>query len=158
METFREFVHRQRKFVTQIKWPPGTRFECRRCGDCCTWNFWNFRVPLETLELIKRESKSSTHGNWILLKNRLRCALPIRVDENEYKEFIFSGLLPPDHLEFLEVTGRFHGYWVLNENDRIVVYSPVKCIHLTDEGLCGIYMDRPRVCQVYICRRYPVIS
>jgi len=68
----------------------------------------------------------------------------------------FSADLPEDHLEYLRVTGRMHGYWVLDD-DMLVIYSPTVCRHLVDGVVCAIYERRPKVCQDYCCWRYPVI-
>ena len=34
-ETISQFLRRQRKFISKLNFPPGTKFECIGCGDCC---------------------------------------------------------------------------------------------------------------------------
>lgn len=147
-ETIQQFLSRQRKFVGQTKWPPGTEFECRRCGDCCNWYF----IILVTDEELVKELLTRVkypHGSWNLNeKDNLRVAMP---------GFSFIGICPPKQVEFMKGTGRTWGYWRLNVNGKIVLYNPTPCIHFGDDGLCEIYENRPEVCEPYFCRRYPVI-
>lgn len=160
MELFRTFCIRQKAFIQATKWPPGTKFECIKCGDCCTWNFCNF-VPSEAMvERLHFYGGKYPHGVWLLLGDRLKIIMPYQrkpEDLDELGEFSFSGLMPPNHIIFLRETGRRHGYWVLNQNNRIIIYSPMPCIHLTN-NLCGIYEKRPHICTMYLCNRYPIIG
>jgi Fe-S-cluster containining protein len=67
-----------------------------------------------------------------------------------------SGVCPPKQVDFLRKTGRTWGYWVMNDREQIIIYSPTPCIHL-EKGLCGIYDNRPEVCEPYFCKRYPIL-
>ena len=146
-DTIQQFLSRQRRLIGQTKWPPGTTFGCRQCGDCCKWNF----IVLNTDEKLVEELRSRAkypHGSWNLsVKDKLRITMP---------GFLFIGICPPKQNEFLRGTGRTWGYWVLNERGKVVLYNPTPCIHLQDDGLCGTYDDRPRACGTYFCRRYPL--
>lgn len=147
-ETVTDFLRRQRKFIGKTKWPPGTKFECRGCGDCCKWYF----IILETDEKLinaLRERVTYPHGSWNLTeKDKLFIGMP---------GFNFIGICPPKQIDFLRRTDRTWGYWVLNPRGKVVLYNPTPCTHLQEDGLCDTYDDRPRVCSVYFCRRYPII-
>ena len=75
-ETIQQFFSRQRKLIGQTKWPPGTTFGCRQCGDCCKWNF----LVLNTDEKLTKELHSRAkypHGSWNLNEqDKLRISLP----------------------------------------------------------------------------------
>lgn len=149
-ETVRDFLTRQRKFMGRTKWPPGTKFECHGCADCCRWYF----IILNTDDKLAEELITRVkypHGFWVLMpENRLKVQMP---------GFFFFGNIPSDQREFITVTGRTWGYWVLNKKrGKPVIYTPTPCIHLTDENKCEIYEERPRVCKVYFCGRYPIIA
>ena len=146
-ETVEQFLGRQRKFTSSLKYHPGTKFEFIGCGDCCKWNY----IMLETDEdLINKleEMAKYPHGGWAMIKeNRIRVEMP---------GFSFIGNIPPDQSEFIMRTGRRWGYWTVNARGKVVLYNPTPCIHLEDNK-CGIYEDRPRVCRVYFCGRHPII-
>ena len=147
-ETVRQFLSKQRELVGKTEWPPGTKFECRQCGECCKWNFTMLKIDEELNEKLRSLVKYP-HGSWDLMdENKLRLAMP---------GISFIGLIPPNHTEFLKITGRTWGYWVLNEKGKIILYCPTTCIHLKDDGLCAIYeKGRPQVCNPYFCKRYPI--
>ena len=89
------------------------------------------------------------HGSWTLIEpKRIRVEMP---------GVSFMGNIPPNQSDFIMRTGRRWGYWTLNARDKVVLYNPTPCIHHTEEGRCGIYDERPRVCKVYFCRRHPII-
>lgn len=157
MDTFRDYTERLKKFVTGTIWPPGTKFECRGCGDCCTWHYYKFPID-KALKDHLLSMMPEPHGFWLLLDDHLRIELPVwnQAKNGEIPKFFVKGTIPENHLTFHKVTGRRHGYWVLYES-TIIVYSPVSCIHLNEEGLCDIYEERPRVCRQYLCGKYPVI-
>jgi len=165
-ETFREFLKRQK--VKIPNYPRGTEFKCIECGECCTWHYFEANIDPNIREKLL-EYSVHPHGLWMLrpygssidiyqldpgsMKNENRpwfgdliSAIPIH----------FSAELPEDHLEYLRVTGRMHGYWVL-EGNVLVIYSPTVCRHLVDGVVCAIYEKRPKVCQDYCCWRYPVV-
>jgi Fe-S-cluster containining protein len=153
MDTFEEYIARLKKFVTTTQWPPGTKFDCVGCGDCCTWHFYKFKAPADLQDELKSHMPEP-HGYWAVQEEGLRLTMPLK---EEGKAFWFKGKLPPSHLELHKVTGRLHGYWVLNKKGMIVNYSPVSCIHLNEKNRCDIYDDRPRVCQQYYCGKYPIL-
>jgi len=145
-ESVQQHLSRQRKQIGRTKFPPGTEFECKGCGDCCTWNFIILRSD-EGLVKELRARRKYPHGSWNLEKEKFRVSMP---------GFYFFGNCPPPQTEFLRVTGRTWGYWVLNEKDQIIIYNPTPCIHLKTDGLCAIYHSgRPVVCGSYFCKRYP---
>lgn len=149
-----EFLRRQRKFVSKIQWPPGIEYECKRCGDCCTWFFIMMDIDEKLVSALRRQTKYP-HGSWEMKEDgqitvqmpgyRFRGSIPA----NQNQEFRTS--------EFIMKTGRSWGYWVLNVHGTVVLYNPTPCIHFTEENLCGIHDDRPSVCKSYYCRRYPIL-
>lgn len=152
-ETVAEFLNEKRKRITQIQWPPGTTFECKQCGDCCTWNFI-LMVTDEELNNSLRERAKYPHGSWVMKEER--------VISLQMPGYSFTGNIPHDQNEYIMKTGRHWGYWVLNARGRIALYNPTPCIHLGEDNLCAIYdeaeMTRPRACKVYFCRRHPVFG
>lgn len=156
--TFRQFIQWQKEKLEK-HWPEGIEFECRKCADCCTWNYFFFQSDSEDLIRMTHDvGGSNPHGWWVLTGDNLRLWLPRRAVETETKEvpvLSFDGRLPDKHLDFLRTTGRRHGYWVMNKADDYVIYSPTPCQHLQENGLCAIYEDRPQVCRDYSCKRFP---
>jgi len=147
-ETVEEFLARKREFVSQIVWPPGIEFECKKCGDCCTWNFIVMHMDGEVICALRERAKYP-HGSWILNEDRkLTVQMP---------GYMFMGSIPPVQTEYINRTGRHWGYWILNARGEVVLYNPTPCIHLTEDKLCGIYEDRPRFCREYFCRRHPIL-
>ncbi|MCK4266699.1 MAG: YkgJ family cysteine cluster protein [Thermoplasmata archaeon] len=146
-DTVEQFLTAQRKLRGQTEWPPGTKFECRGCGDCCKWNFI-ILSPGEELAAMLRERAKYPHGSWIVEEERIRLQMP---------GFFFKGTVPKNQLEFITRTGRSWGYWVLNARDKVALYNPTACIHLMEEDRCAIYEERPRACVAYFCGRHPVI-
>jgi len=149
-ETVEHFLMEKRKRIAQTQWPPGTTFECKQCGDCCTWNFILLITDEELNTSLRRHAKYP-HGAWALKEERqILLQMP---------DYSFTGNIPSDQSEYILKTGRHWGYWVLNARGRVVLYNPTPCIHLGEDNLCGIYddveMTRPRVCKVYFCRRHP---
>lgn len=165
-ETFEEFVLRQREILKEV-YPEGTKFRCIQCGECCTWNFFHVNIRPEVLGGILKFGGRQAYGFWILdptlkkvhfyLPNPKQLATdPTRPWFGTMINAIamhFEGPLPAEHIEFLTVTGRLHGYWVLNLESKVVVYCIGKCRHLKD-SLCEIYDSRPKICREYWCRRY----
>jgi len=134
----------------------GVEYECRGCGDCCTWYFYKFDIPLELVAEL-RSHMVNPHGYWMFVDNAFEVTMPLWKKYKEGKPipaFRFRGQLPPKHIDFHKVTGRLHGYWVLNDEDLIVNYSPVACIHLNKSMKCGIYAKRPKICREYYCGKY----
>ncbi len=147
-ETVAEFLERKRQFVSQIVWPPGIEFECKKCGDCCTWYSFVTQMDEEMIHTLRERAKYP-HGSWILNENRqIMMQMP---------DYMFGGNIPPDQAEYIMKTGRHWGYWVLNAHGNVVLYNPTSCIHLTEDKLCGIYEDRPHVCKNTFCRRHPIL-
>ncbi len=147
-ETVERFLTRQRKFIPNLNFPPGTKFECIGCGDCCKWNFQVMNTDLDLIEKL-RERDKYPHGPWTLIEEkRIRVEMP---------GFSFIGNIPQDQTDFITQTGRRWGYWVLNNQDRLILYNPTPCIHQTEDSKCGIYDERCRVCRVYFCGRHPII-
>lgn len=147
-ETVKEFLTRQRKFVSQIHWPSGIEFECKKCADCCSWNFIVMNMD-EELTSALRERAKYPHGSWVMEEDsKITIWMP---------GYRFGGNIPADQTEYIMKTGRHWGYWVLNVHEKVVLYNPTPCIHLTEDKLCGIYEDRPHVCKIYFCRRYPIL-
>lgn len=148
-EAVETFLLRQRKFIGKLDFPPGTKFECIGCGDCCKWNFFILNTDLDLIGKL-RELTKYPHGSWTLIEpKRIRVEMP--------PGFVFMGNIPQDQSEFIMRTGRRWGYWVLNERGKVVLYNPTPCIHLLEDNSCGIYDDRPRVCKAYFCGRHPII-
>lgn len=147
-ETVREFLMRQRRFVSRTKWAPGTKFECKGCGDCCTWNYLILKADEDLAKALRRQTKYP-HGAWHLVegKSQIRIQMP---------GFVVMGNIPAKQEEFLRVTGSTWGYWVLS-GKSVVIYNPVPCIHLTEDKRCAIYEERPQVCRNYSCGRWPII-
>lgn len=149
-EIVEEFLKRQRKFINRIKWPTGTKFECKGCADCCTWYFIVMNMDEELVKQLHARAKYP-HGFWEKSEqeNRIRVGMP---------GFSFTGVIPADQAEYLSITGKNWGYWVLNSKGKVVLYNPMPCIHLTEDKRCDIYEERPQICRVYSCRRWPIIA
>lgn len=166
-ETVEDFLTRQRKFITSLKFPPGTKFECIGCGDCCKWNY----IMLNTDEALIGKLKGLVkypHGSWGMIKEgrvQVQMGYMKAIDVEEGDEgpdlvpasFSFIGNIPPNQSEFIMVTGRRWGYWTVNDRGKVVLYNPTPCIHHDDETQCGIYLERPRVCRTYFCGRHPIL-
>lgn len=150
-ETVVEFLNRQGIMSSP---DPDLKYECRRCGDCCRWFYYKLIVPQDLADQLYMRFEAP-HGYWVLT-DKLQCYMPVRPGEPDAQIFHFEGNLPEGHVDYCVTAGRRWGYWVLEEKDKVVVYSPVKCIHLVDENVCDIYEDRPDICRAYQCGRYPV--
>uniref|UniRef100_A0A6M3M1V3 Putative zinc-or iron-chelating protein n=1 Tax=viral metagenome TaxID=1070528 RepID=A0A6M3M1V3_9ZZZZ len=164
-ETFREFLKRQKEKIP--RYPVGTEFKCIQCGECCTWHYFEANIEPNIREKLL-EYSTHPHGLWMLRPYGMSIDI-YQLDPGSMKKenrpwfgdlisaipIHFSAELPEDHLEYLRVTGRMHGYWVLD--DLLVIYSPTVCRHLVDGVVCAIYEKRPKVCQDYCCWRYPVV-
>jgi len=156
-ETVHQFLTRQRKFVGRTKWPEGTTFDCKQCGDCCRWNFIVLTSGPETIKGFREQTKFP-HGNWLLTpKGKLRLVMPEVYTFLPRREYSSTGVCPPKQVDFLRGTGRTWGYWVMNDRDQIIIYSPTPCIHLQEDNSCGIYESRPEACEPYFCKRYPIL-
>jgi len=156
--TIAEFLDQQKVEACR---DPDAQYECRQCGDCCRWNYYNLNPPQTLIDQLYMVGPRHPHGYWVLIKERSESKLHLYMPtwtpkEGEAKLFHFDGSIPEKHLDFCWRTGRTHGYWVLNEKGKIVVYCPCECQHLTENNLCAIYEDRPLVCREYLCGRYPV--
>ena len=135
------------------------KYECRRCGDCCMWNYYVLDVTTEPklLDQLYMLAKYP-HGYWVLVQDKIILYMPFW-SKKQNGSLDFEGNLPDKHIEHLTKTGRMHGYWVLSGSDKILVYNPVPCVHLIKDGelyACAIYEDRPQVCKDYSCGRYPI--
>jgi len=145
-----EVAYEQWEFLQERPYPAGMSWECKRCGDCCRWNFMVLR-PMELGAVRKmvaelRSRAEYPHGSWDLTEDdELRMKMP---------GASFTGMRQPEQAEFLRLTGRAWGYWVL-KGGQVVLYNPTSCIHLSEDNLCEIYDDRPETCQAYSCRRFP---
>lgn len=156
-ETVRQFLQRQKDLADEKEYPPGTVFRCIQCGDCCRYNYYHLNVEMKLLDPLYMLS-ANPHGYWVLSYDKqFRGFMPTWGDP-EKPILSFNGTLPSQHIDFLIRTGRRHGYWILNkQTDEIVVYCPGPCVHLTADGLCGIYQNRPEICKAYSCRRFPFV-
>jgi len=158
LRTVKDFLMEQKKQLKETGGPDG-EYKCLRCGDCCRWNFYSLDIKPKLLDQLYMLGAPYPHGYWVLIERKIHCYMPVWSKQDESNLLHFDGFLPDKHIEFLIRTGRRHGYWVLDtENDKILVYNPVPCIHLVDEGEathCDIYEDRPQVCVDYTCERYP---
>ena len=173
---FAEFIERQR--AAQPEYPEGTKFECRQCGECCTWHYFRVNVQPRVRDGLPKWHRRP-NGFWILESSasKLHFFMPVpkQLTPDPKRPWFgtmvnavpihFEGPLPKEHIEFLTVTGRMHGYWVLNDEGKVAVYCPTECQHLTGvlapgaqrvQGHCAIYPKRPQICRDYWCRRYPV--
>lgn len=158
-ETVRSFLERQKKMLSEDPKFKAEKYECRRCGDCCMWNYYVLDITTEPklLDQLYMLAKYP-HGYWVLVQDKIILYMPFW-SKKQNGSLDFEGNLPDKHIEHLTKTGRMHGYWVLDKNDKILVYNPVPCVHLIKDGdlyACAIYEDRPQVCRSYICGRYPV--
>uniref|UniRef100_A0A6M3LZ21 Putative zinc-or iron-chelating protein n=1 Tax=viral metagenome TaxID=1070528 RepID=A0A6M3LZ21_9ZZZZ len=155
-ETVADFLRRQKSMLSEDLGQDSDGYECKRCGDCCTWNYYVLDINdpklLDSLYMLAKYP----HGYWRLDQKKIRMYMPF--SKNGLMDF--DGVLPDKHIEHLTKTGRMHGYWVLDtKNDKILVYNPVPCLQLAKDGdqyYCIIYKDRPQVCKDYSCRRYPI--
>ena len=162
-ETVVEFLRRQRIMAGPEDFPEGTEFECRRCGDCCRWNYYFLDAPQSLIDQLYMVGPRYPHGYWVLILadevEPLNMYMPTwNPSVDEAKMFHFGGNIPEKHKRFCRRTGRTHGYWVLNDAGKISVYCPSPCEHLTENNLCAIYSHRPEVCREYMCARYPIIK
>lgn len=155
-ELFKERMEEHRNLVKS--YPSGTKFECKGCGDCCRWAYSFFEIELSLFERLIKLGVPQPHGAWLLIDDEIRIGMPVFPEKSkgDLSQFSFTGLLPPSHLEWLRFTGRRHGYWRLVSLNRVVIYSPVDCIHLTEEILCDDYENRPQLCREYYCGKYPL--
>lgn len=151
-ETVVEFLSRQR---IAGKRDPDKEYECRRCADCCRWNYYKLDAGQKLVDQLYMLGPKRPHGYWVLLDN-LHCYMPVRPGEKDATLFHFEGKIPDSQISFSRRTGRTWGYWVLDDDDKVVMYCPIECRHLTENNLCAIYNDRPQVCRDYLCGRYPV--
>jgi len=158
-ETVHQFLQKQKQLADERKYPPGTRFLCIRCGDCCRYNYYHLDISKKSLLDRLYMSSKFPNGYWVLMdEGKLSCYMPLW-DDPKSKMLSFDGPLPQEHVDFLMRTGRRHGYWVLaRETDEMVVYTPVPCVHLIEgpPTSCAIYGDRPEICRMYSCKRYPI--
>jgi Fe-S-cluster containining protein len=150
-ETVVEFLQRQRIMSDSDS---DLKYECRRCGDCCKWFYYKLIVPPDLADQLYMRAKSP-HGYWVLT-DKLQCYMPVGPGEPGAQIFHFEGNLPQGHVDYCVTAGRRWGYWVLDEKDKAIIYSPVECIHLENGNFCNIYKHRPDICRAYQCGRYPV--
>ena len=158
--TVREFLDQQKKMLSENPEFKAEAYECRRCGDCCLWNYYALTIQAKLLKQLYLLAPYP-HGYWVLIEGKIHCYMPVWSKPSESNLLHFDGYLPKKHTDFLARTGRRHGYWVLDtEKDKILVYNPVPCNHLVNDienrASCDIYMDRPEVCRDYTCGRYPI--
>lgn len=157
--TVAEFLEEQKKQLKE-KGDPEGKYKCMRCGDCCLFNYYLLAIKGKLIDQLYMLGSPYPHGYWVLIDFKIHCYMPLWSKKSQSNLLHFDGYLPREHMDFLSRTGRRHGYWVLNnENDKIVVYNPVPCIHFVKDinmiASCAIYKDRPKVCRDYICGRYP---
>lgn len=62
-------------------------------------------------------------------------------------EYTIYGYTDEDFIEFLKA---HYGVEVI---EAVQLKIPHRCIHLTDEGLCDIYENRPKMCREYQCKK-----
>ena len=159
MQTVHDFLEEQKKATKQVHGThPYEDFECKRCGDCCSYNYYTITIDPGLREMFNTTGKRDFYGYWILIEDpamgtNLHFYMPIpEAKQKELRMFQFSGKLTEEHHEFLKVRGR-HGYWVLREDGKLIAYNPSPCPHL-ERGLCAIYEKRPKICRSYTCGRY----
>uniref|UniRef100_A0A6M3M4H2 Putative zinc-or iron-chelating protein n=1 Tax=viral metagenome TaxID=1070528 RepID=A0A6M3M4H2_9ZZZZ len=103
----------------------------------------------EDLNDALRQRVKYPHGSWVMKeKGKILVQMP---------GYSFTGNIPEAQTEYIMETGRPWGYWVLSKQGQIALYNPTPCVHLSEEGLCGIYEIRPRACKMYSCRRHPIV-
>lgn len=158
LETVHDFLEKLKAKARKRRFPPGTKFLCKKCGECCRWYYFHLNVSERKLiDQLYMLGPPEPHGNWALAETgKLNCWMPVWKKESKTNILHFDGPLPKMHTDFLMKTERRHGYWILNKKDKIVIYSPVSCMHLTKDKLCAIYPDRPDMCREYSCGRYPI--
>ena len=154
-ETVVEFLSRQKAMKAPEDYPEGTKFECRRCGDCCKWNYYKLDTGTKLVDQLYMVGPKRPHGYWVLM-DKLHCYMPIKPGTEKQTQFHFEANLPELHVEFCRRTGRTWGYWVLDAEDKVVIYCPIECQHLAENNECTIYPDRMQICREYMCGRYPV--
>ena len=162
-ETIHDFLEAQKKLAKSRELPPGTEFKCHRCGDCCKYYYFHLDPPKELIEIIVTDGEATPHGAWIMVKeagdeeDKIRLNMPVwsKPKDGQIPMLKFKGNLSLDVIEFLKVTKRRHGYWVLNDVDGIVCYIPSYCANLVGRNRFKIYEKRPKVCRMYTCGRYP---
>jgi len=153
-ESFMEYILRQKEL-----YPPkeGVEPKCVGCAQCCKWSFIELNItdPALTANL-KQVSGGHPHGHWILVKEKLNLFMPVphKMKNDRIDSVHFDGTLPGEQVDFLTVSGRMHGYWVLNKQGKIVIYTPAPCQHLTATNRCRVYRTRPKVCKDYYCNRH----
>ena len=147
------------------EYPEGTEFGCERCGDCCQFFYMHFKMPQDLLDEIGKRAKHP-HGYWVLKerkhvrrgKSPMQFFMPV-FSAHHQPMMDWTGNIPKDRSDFLEFTGRRHGYWVFNGVD-IVLYCPAPCNYLIVDGhgknACDVYSGRPEICEKYYCKRHPV--
>ncbi len=163
METVHDFLEKQKE-ATKAAHGKYSEFECRGCGDCCVYNYYGMNVDSSLMDKLYTTGLKDFYGYWILTRaeedpgmgTQLHCYMPIPgAKKKELRMFHFSGNLSPDQYDFLIFSGRRHGYWVMRDDGKLLIYNPAKCIHY-EEGLgCDAYDKRPKVCRIYFCGRYP---
>ena len=160
METFLEFARRQKEANKADH--GGAKVECRRCGDCCTWNFYKVQVSDKLIKELKSRD-SDPHGYWILGDHILNFYLIFWDGEADEpcRTMRFTGPIGEDYYQFHKVSNRRQGYWVIAPDNWILLYSPNKCVNLLYDkdglAMCKVYENRPKICRGYFCGRYPVI-
>ncbi len=150
-ETVVEFLSRQR-IADEVD--PDKEYECRRCGDCCKWNYYKLDTGQKLVDQLYMIGPKRPHGYWVLM-DALHCYMPVKPGTEESTMFHFEGRIPDTHVDFCRRTERMWGYWVLDDDDKVVIYCPISCQHLSEDNLCTIYLERPEVCRKYLCGRYP---
>lgn len=159
-ETVTEFLRRQKELLSKAPEFKAEAYECRRCGDCCEYNFYALKIQSKLLKQLYTLAVYP-HGYWVIIEDKIHCYMPVWSREAKSDLLHFDGYLPKDHIEFLSRTGRRHGYWVLDtEKERIMIYNPVPCEqfikNIENKAACSIYSDRPQICRDYTCGRYPI--
>ena len=163
-ESIHDFLEAQGKEAKRRKEIPGAKFSCHRCGDCCRYYYFHLDPPRDLIQIIVGDGEATPHGAWVMVKEpgdkeeKIRLTMPVwnkKPVDGKIPMLDFKGNLEKDVIEFLKATRRRHGYWVLNKNDDIVVYSPSYCGQLVGKNRCKIYNNRPKVCRNYFCGRHP---
>lgn len=152
-ETVVEFLSRQR---IACEPDPDKVYGCVKCGDCCRWNYYKLDAGTKLVDQLYMHGPKRPHGYWVLMENSLHCYMPVKPGTKEATMFHYEGNIPQVHVDFCKRTGRTWGYWVLDDEDKAVIYCPMECQQLTENNLCAIYEDRPQVCRDYLCGRHPV--
>lgn len=85
------------------------------------------------------------------------CCMDFHIDA---EHLIFPERMPPEGQEFVRAIGLYDqslSYLQAAATEQVgadgkkTVYIRHRCQHLQDDGKCGIYASRPKICKTYSC-------